>query len=57
MDFHVQDFAATLALALQEGALCEEKFESTTRPPVAFCRDPFGHGFCLIGARVGTPDP
>lgn len=57
MDFHVPDFAATLARALHEGAVCEEKFESATRPPVAFCSDPFGHGFCLIGERVAPPGP
>lgn len=51
MDFHVQDFAAALERALQEGALCEERFDSPARPPVAFCSDPFGHGFCLIGER------
>jgi hypothetical protein len=31
------------------GAKCEQKFESGSRPPIAFCSDPFGNGFCVVG--------
>lgn len=49
IDFHVDDFEAVLAKALAAGATCEQKFVTDKRPPVAFCSDPFGHGFCIIG--------
>lgn len=48
IDFHVDDFNATLATALAAGAKQEQLFETPGRPSVAFCSDPFGHGFCLI---------
>lgn len=51
VDFHTHDFEATLARALAAGAVCEQRFEAGSRPPVAFCSDPFGNGFCLIGDR------
>jgi len=53
IDFHVEDFEGVLAKALRAGAICEHKFEGGTHPPVAFCSDPFGHGFCIIGMRSG----
>jgi predicted enzyme related to lactoylglutathione lyase len=52
IDFHVDDFAAALAQALHAGATCEQKFEVSGRPPIAFCSDPFGNGFCIVGART-----
>jgi predicted enzyme related to lactoylglutathione lyase len=46
LDFHVDDFDATLERARQAGAVVEMSF---TKPKAtAFCSDPFGHGFCLI---------
>jgi predicted enzyme related to lactoylglutathione lyase len=51
MDFYVDDFDAVLESALLAGALCEQKFERGAHPPVAFCSDPFGNGFCLIGGK------
>ncbi len=51
LDFHVDDFEAALARAVDAGATMEERFDMEGRPPVAFCSDPFGHGFCLIGPR------
>ena len=51
IDFHVDDFEAVLARALNAGAICEQKFEIPGRPPIAFCGDPFGNGFCIAGAR------
>ena len=54
IDFHVEDFEAFLAKAVNAGAKCEQKFEVDGRPPIAFCSDPFGNGFCVIGAKVAT---
>jgi hypothetical protein len=51
IDFHVDDFKGSLAKALRAGAKQERLFESHGRPAVAFCSDPFGHGFCLIENR------
>jgi len=49
IDFHVDDFAGVLASALNAGATCEQKFEGGQHPPIAFCSDPFGNGFCIVG--------
>jgi catechol 2,3-dioxygenase-like lactoylglutathione lyase family enzyme len=48
MDLHVDDFEAALARALAAGARQEQLFRNPKHPAVAFCSDPFGHGFCLI---------
>jgi catechol 2,3-dioxygenase-like lactoylglutathione lyase family enzyme len=50
IDFHVDDFEAFLAKAVTAGAKCEQKYEGSGRPPIAFCSDPFGNGFCVVGA-------
>jgi catechol 2,3-dioxygenase-like lactoylglutathione lyase family enzyme len=52
IDFHVEDFEAFLAKAINAGAKCEQKFEGVARPPIAFCSDPFGNGFCVV--RMST---
>ena len=49
IDFHVDEFEEALSAALNAGARCEQKFEGGEHPPVAFCSDPFGNGFCIIG--------
>jgi catechol 2,3-dioxygenase-like lactoylglutathione lyase family enzyme len=49
IDFHVDDFEVFLAKAVNAGAKCEQKFEGGARPPIAFCSDPFGNGFCVVG--------
>jgi len=49
IDFDVEDFAGTLAKAVSAGAIVEQKYEMAGRPPIAFCSDPFGNGFCIIG--------
>jgi catechol 2,3-dioxygenase-like lactoylglutathione lyase family enzyme len=49
IDFHVDDFEAFLEKAVNAGATCEQKFNVDARPPIAFCSDPFGNGFCVIG--------
>ncbi|HWA89742.1 MAG TPA: VOC family protein [Rhizomicrobium sp.] len=52
IDFHVEDFEAVLARALEAGARCERRFAGGPHPPVAFCSDPFGNGFCIVGTMV-----
>lgn len=49
IDFSVDDFDATLDQAVNAGAKCEQKFAGGDHPSVAFCSDPFGNGFCIIG--------
>jgi predicted enzyme related to lactoylglutathione lyase len=48
LDFHVDDLQGALHKALDAGALAEQGFENPGHGSVAFCSDPFGHGFCLI---------
>ncbi len=48
---HVDDFDAVLARATAAGATVEQLFRGEGHPPTAFCADPFGNGFCLIGPR------
>ena len=47
LDVHVDDLEGAIAKALDAGATREQVFESP-HGSVAFCSDPFGHGFCLI---------
>jgi catechol 2,3-dioxygenase-like lactoylglutathione lyase family enzyme len=49
IDFEVDDFEAFLERAVSAGATCERKFAGGARPPIAFCSDPFGNGFCVVG--------
>jgi len=49
IDFRVEDFEATLEKALGAGAKAEQVHRVVGYPPVAFCCDPFGHGFCIVG--------
>jgi len=51
VDFNVGDFDLVLEKALAAGAECEQIHKVPGFPPVAFCSDPFGHGFCIIGKR------
>jgi predicted enzyme related to lactoylglutathione lyase len=48
IDVHADDFAGALARALVAGATQEQVFENPKHGSVAFCSDPFGHGFCII---------
>jgi len=50
LDFEVDDFEASLAKVLEAGAKCEQRHVMTGRPPIAFCSDPFGNGFCILGS-------
>jgi predicted enzyme related to lactoylglutathione lyase len=49
LDFHVDNFDVSLARVLQAGAKVEQKHSVEGRPPIAFCSDPFGNGFCILG--------
>jgi catechol 2,3-dioxygenase-like lactoylglutathione lyase family enzyme len=53
VDFTVENFDEALQRTLDAGARCERTFEGGDHPPVAFCSDPFGNGFCVIGQRTG----
>jgi catechol 2,3-dioxygenase-like lactoylglutathione lyase family enzyme len=55
IDFQVDDFEAVLAKAVSAGGKCEQKFAGGARPPIAFCSDPFGNGFCIMGAKQASP--
>jgi predicted enzyme related to lactoylglutathione lyase len=50
IDFDVDDFEGFLARAISAGAIVEQKYEIAGRPPIAFCSDPFGNGFCVLGS-------
>ena len=49
VDFRVEDFEATLGRAVTNGAIAEQVHRVSGFPPMAFCSDPFGHGFCIVG--------
>ena len=50
-DFEVEDFEETLSCAEAAGATVEALYRDEGPRPAAFCADPFGHGFCLMGPR------
>jgi predicted enzyme related to lactoylglutathione lyase len=52
LDLHVADFDAVLTMVLEAGGAVESEFRTQGPKPVAFCSDPFGNGFCVIGERV-----
>lgn len=49
LDLHVDDFDAALDRVRAEGGAVENEFRPEGKKPVAFCSDPFGNGFCVIG--------
>lgn len=49
LDLHVADFDATLATLQRAGGSVELELRDRGPKPVAFCSDPFGNGFCVIG--------
>jgi catechol 2,3-dioxygenase-like lactoylglutathione lyase family enzyme len=52
VDVHVEDLDAALEKLRAEGGLVEIEFRTEGPMPVAFCSDPFGNGFCVIGERA-----
>lgn len=51
LDFHVPDLDAVLAKVRAAGGAVENELRTQGPRPVAFCSDPFGNGFCVIGGR------
>lgn len=51
-DFHVERFEECLQRVVRRGGRLEQLHRLPGRPAAAFCSDPFGNGFCVIG-----PDP
>jgi len=49
LDFDVHDLDAVLEKVRAEGGAVENEFRTQGPKPVAFCSDPFGNGFCVIG--------
>ncbi len=47
LDIHVEDFDSIVSKAIKAGAVVEKEYEKHKR--AAFCADPFGNGFCIIG--------
>ncbi|MDX2018763.1 MAG: VOC family protein [Deltaproteobacteria bacterium] len=53
LDLHVHDFDDVLNRVRSLGGSIENEFRTQGPRPVAFCSDPFGNGFCVLGERVG----
>lgn len=51
LDLHVPDFDAVLAKIRTAGGTIEAEYRDQGPMPAAFCSDPFGNGFCVIGER------
>jgi hypothetical protein len=51
MDVHVENLEAALSRAVAADARQERLIKDSEHGSVAFCSDPFGHGFCLIEQR------
>jgi len=51
LDLHVEGFDDTLARLEASGGRIEHTFRDTGPRHAAFCTDPFGSGFCVIGPR------
>jgi predicted enzyme related to lactoylglutathione lyase len=52
LDLHVEDFDAVLDEVRARGGAIENEFRTQGPMPTAFCSDPFGNGFCVIGERT-----
>ncbi len=51
LDLHVVDFDEVLDKIREQGGAIENEFRTQGPKPAAFCSDPFGNGFCVIGER------
>lgn len=49
LDFHVADFDDALTRVRTAGGSIEAEYRDQGPKPAAFCSDPFGNGFCVIG--------
>lgn len=52
LDLHVRDLDAAIERVRAAGGRVERELRTQGPKPVAFCSDPFGNGFCLIGGRL-----
>jgi predicted enzyme related to lactoylglutathione lyase len=50
LDFHVHDFDGCLEKLKAARGKIEAEYRTQGPRPAAFCSDPFGNGFCVIGA-------
>lgn len=53
LDLHVEDFDGVLHQVRAQGGTVENEFRTQGPKLAAFCSDPFGNGFCVIGERTG----
>ena len=53
LDLHVENFDAVLSKVRGEGGAIENEYRTQGPRPAAFCSDPFGNGFCVIGDAAG----
>jgi predicted enzyme related to lactoylglutathione lyase len=51
LDFHVEDLHAAIERAVKAGATAEQVFDEPGPGAIAFCADPFGHGFCQLANK------
>ena len=51
LDLHLADFDAALERVRAHGGQIESEYRTQGPVPAAFCCDPFGNGFCIIGER------
>jgi predicted enzyme related to lactoylglutathione lyase len=52
LDLHVHDFDEALKRVRAGGGAIEDEYRTGGPMPAAFCSDPFGNGFCVIGERT-----
>ena len=57
IDFHVTDLDDRLARVAAAGGIVEQVHGHPKHGKVAFCSDPFGHGFCLLERPAEQADP
>ncbi|MEZ5913737.1 MAG: VOC family protein [Paracoccaceae bacterium] len=53
MDIHLEAFEPCLEAIREEGGAVETVYRTQGPRPVAFCSDPFGNGFCVLGPHHG----
>lgn len=51
LDFHVEHFEPAVAAVERLGGAVEHIHRVPGRRQIAFCADPFGNGFCILGPR------
>lgn len=56
LDLHVEDFDAVLERIRAGGGAIENEYRTEGPRPAAFCSDPFGNGFCVIGGRAAPAE-